>query len=89
MLCRDCKGSSYEYGLTRDDFYKYCQKNDEDGEMWEAFLGLNKFYEDTYIQDQFIIGQDLMAEYKKLCEVEHDPDDDDYTTKMNAIKAAL
>jgi hypothetical protein len=43
MLCRDCKGSSYEYGLTRDDFWNYCQKNDEDGQMWEGFLKLNKF----------------------------------------------
>jgi hypothetical protein len=89
ILCRDCKGSSYEYGLTRDDFWSYCQKNDQDGQMWEGFLKLNKYYEDTYIEEQFIIGQNLMAEYKKQCEGEHDPDDDDYKTKINAIKAAL
>lgn len=51
MLCRDCKGSSYEYSLTRDDFHKYWLKNDADGEMWDAFIKLNKFYEDTFIED--------------------------------------
>jgi hypothetical protein len=30
-----------------------------------------------------------MEEYKKQCEGEHDPDDDDYNTKINAINAAL
>ena len=24
MLCHDCKGTSYEYGATREDFYQFC-----------------------------------------------------------------
>lgn len=57
--------------------------------MFDEFLKLNSYYEETFIKDQFILGLNLMAEYQKQQECEHDDDDDDYKTKIDTIKAAL
>ena len=77
-LCRDCKGTSYEYSLTREDYHKYCTRHEGDGDEFERFLTLNRYYEEKFIEEQFIIGNDLFEEYKKEMEGEHDEDDDDY-----------
>jgi hypothetical protein len=65
-LCRDCKGTSYEYGQTRNDYWSFCSKFERDDDAFDKFLQLNQHYEKTYIEDEFIKGMDLMAEYKKL-----------------------
>ena len=65
MLCRDCKVTSFEYSFIREDFWRYCTKYDEDGEIWQQFLMLNSYYENTYIQEQFIIGTNLIANIKE------------------------
>jgi hypothetical protein len=62
-LCRDCKGTGYEYSLTRDHYWKYCEKYDHDQTAWNKFLELNTYYETTYKQEQLIEGMNLLAEY--------------------------
>ena len=43
MLCKDCKGKSYEYGLTRDDYYSFCSKHDKTEELFNKFLEFNRY----------------------------------------------
>ena len=75
-LCRDCRGTSYEYGVTREDYHLYCTKHETDYRAFDSFLNLNDEYEKKYVEEQFIIGFDLAAEYKKKIEGECEKDDD-------------
>ena len=42
-----------------------------------------------YVEEKFIIGLDMAAEYKKKMGGEREKDEDDYSTKIDAIRAAL
>lgn len=78
MLCKECKGTSWEYSVTREDYWQFCLKHDKEETEFAKFLTLNAFYEARYIEEQFILGADLAAEYKKQCEGDKEWDDDDY-----------
>jgi hypothetical protein len=45
IICKDCKGTSYEYGETREDYFAFCQKQKDSEQLFEASLKLNKHYE--------------------------------------------
>ena len=64
-LCRECKGTSYEYGGIREDYHSFCMNHDHEQTAFDKFLTLNNYYEETYIREQFIEGQNLFAEYQK------------------------
>ena len=89
LLCRKFKGTSYEYSFTIEDYFKFCGKHDGTGQLFESFLKLNRNYEENYIQEEFVLGMNLLEEYCKQCEGEADPDDDDYKTKIKNISSGL
>lgn len=88
MLSHDCKGTSYEYGATREDFYQFCQKHDESGECFENLLNLNDLYEKRYIQERFIEGQNLWDKFKEE-EWYHDSNEDTYEAIIDHVKPTL
>lgn len=44
-LCKDCKGSLFEYGQVIEVYHSYCLKHDSEGDTFEKFLKLNDWYE--------------------------------------------
>ena len=34
-LCKDCKGTTYEYGITREDYWSFYVKNDKTEDDFE------------------------------------------------------
>jgi hypothetical protein len=88
-LCRDCKGTLYEYGETREDYFQYCLKHDASGDQFNEFLRLNDYYEKSYVEEQFIKGERLWDKFKETEDGYHSPDEDNYYTCILAAKACM
>ena len=81
-LSYDCQGTSFEYHRTLEDYERFCQVHDQDQTFFNQFLALNDFYEQRWVQEEFIKALDLMRQYQKSLKPAFEKDDDPYRCKI-------
>jgi hypothetical protein len=63
QLCCEYRGTSFEYDWARPDYERYLNQHEADSDKLQQFLDLNKYYEAKWVNEQFIIGQNLFKDY--------------------------
>ena len=86
QLCCECRGTLFEYDWARSDYERYLNVHEADSEKFQAFLNLNNFYEVKWVNEQFIIGQNLMRDYQKSIMPALEDDEDSYLTMIKKAR---